>query len=179
MSRSRWSARAGTPGAAREAGCAGMAETCPLPVIALLITLMAAACAHAPARKIEGYTPAAGEKAAKTAAAQIGRPYKYQGETPAGFDCSGLVRYSYRAAGVDVPHGTRELLKVTSPVPLREARKGDLVFFDQDGKRFSHVGIYLGSGQFVHAPSTGGKVRTDMLNDDYWKKHFLDARSFR
>jgi cell wall-associated NlpC family hydrolase len=81
----------------------------------------------------------------------IGRPYKYRGDTPEGFDCSGLVRYSYLAAGMDLPHGTGPLSN-------------------------SHVGIYAGDSKFVHAPSSGKKVRMDSLQDGYWKKHFLEAR---
>ncbi|HZF21921.1 MAG TPA: NlpC/P60 family protein, partial [Burkholderiales bacterium] len=57
--------------------------------------------------------------------------------------------------------------------------KGDLVFFDQEGKKSSHVGIYLGDGRFVHAPSTGGKVRADKIDLTYWRKHFNEARRIR
>jgi cell wall-associated NlpC family hydrolase len=109
----------------------------------------------------------------------IGRPYRYRGDTPAGFDCSGLVRYSYLAAGVEVPHGTRALMSVTRSVgSLRDARLGDLLFFSQQGRKYSHVGVYVGNDQFVHAPSTGGSVRRDSLSDAYWKKHYLDTRRF-
>ena len=57
-------------------------------------------------------------------------------------------------------------------------RKGDLLFFNQSGKKYSHVGIYVGDDQFVHAPSAGGFVRKDNLTDPYWKKHYLDTRRF-
>jgi murein DD-endopeptidase len=109
----------------------------------------------------------------------IDRPYRYRGDTPKGFDCSGLVRYSYLRAGMNLPHGTRALLKVTRSIDLRDARKGDLVFFDQSGKKYSHVGIYVGEDEFVHAPSAGGRVRMDSLEDPYWKKHYLDTRRFQ
>ena len=59
---------------------------------------------------------------------------------------------------------------------MRSLRPGDLLFFDQEGKKASHVGIYLGDGRFIHAPSTGGRVRTDSLGADFWKKHFVEAR---
>ena len=147
--------------------------------LGLLAGLLMNACAHAPARRVEGYTPSAGEKAAITATDMIGRPYRYRGDTPAGFDCSGLVRYSYLAAGVEVPHGTRALMSVTRSVgSLRDARLGDLLFFSQQGRKYSHVGVYVGNDQFVHAPSTGGSVRRDSLSDAYWKKHYLDTRRF-
>lgn len=135
------------------------------------------ACAAAPVRPVTGYTPAIGEKAARAAASMIGRPYQYKGDSPAGFDCSGLVRYSYLAAGLDVPHGTKELRSVTRTAG-RGMQKGDLLFFNESGKKYSHVGIYLGGNAFVHAPSSGKKVRKDSLNDPYWRKSFLDARRF-
>ncbi len=140
--------------------------------------VLASACASAPARPVTGYTPAMGEKAAETAVAMIGRPYKYKGDSPEGFDCSGLVRYSYLAAGLAAPHGTKSLRSVTHPVSYHEIREGDLLFFNERGKKSSHVGIYLGDDVFVHAPSSGGTVRKESLSDPYWKKSFLEARRF-
>jgi cell wall-associated NlpC family hydrolase len=145
----------------------------------ILAGFLVSGCASGRARPAAGYTPAVGERAAKTAVAMIGRPYKYSGDSPAGFDCSGLVRYSYLAAGFDAPHGTKALMNATRPVGLGKAREGDLLFFNVKGKRYSHVGIYLGGGLFVHAPSSGRKVRKDSLRDRYWKKSFLEARGFR
>jgi cell wall-associated NlpC family hydrolase len=142
------------------------------------IGLLLFACASVPVKPVTGYTPAIGEKAARTAVAMIGRPYKYRGDSPEGFDCSGLVRYSYLAAGLEVPHGTEQLLRTTRTVGARSARKGDLLFFYESGKKYSHVGIYIGDNRFVHAPSTGKKVRKDSLRDAYWKKSFLEARRF-
>jgi cell wall-associated NlpC family hydrolase len=63
-------------------------------------------------------------------------------------------------------------------VGLKNARKGDLLFFIQEGKKYSHVGIYVGNDQFVHAPSTGGFVRRDSITDRYWNKHYLETRRF-
>jgi len=140
--------------------------------------LLAAGCAAAPSKRVTGYSASAGDKAADTALAMVGRPYQFKGETPGGFDCSGLVRYSYLTAGMDVPHGTSALRNSTRSVGLRSARKGDLLFFIQEGKKYSHVGIYVGNDQFVHAPSTGGYVRRDSITDPYWKKNYLDTRRF-
>jgi cell wall-associated NlpC family hydrolase len=106
----------------------------------------------------------------------IGKPYRYAGSTPAGFDCSGLVQYSYGKAGVRVPRDTEELLKLSFEVDIHGLRRGDLLFFDEDGKKRSHVAIYLGSRRFVHAPSHGGKVRTDSLDAAYCRRHFVEAR---
>ena len=140
--------------------------------------LLFAGCASAPSKRVTGYSASAGDKAAATALTMIGRPYKYKGDMPAGFDCSGLVRYSYLTAGMDVPHNTSALRNSTRSVGLRNARKGDLLFFVQEGKKYSHVGIYVGDDQFVHAPSTGGHVRKDSITSPYWKKHYLDTRRF-
>lgn len=148
-----------------------------LPAAAAAIFSLLAGCASAPAVRGSGsYSQSRGDKAADTALTMLDRPYQYRGASPAGFDCSGLVRYSYLSAGMDVPRSTRALVKATRSVGLRNARKGDLVFFDQSGKKYSHVGIYIGGSAFVHAPSTGGRVRKDSLDDPYWKKHYLDTR---
>jgi len=147
-------------------------------IIAGLAGILLSGCATAPTKHVTGYSPAGGEKAADTALTMIGRPYHFKGETPSGFDCSGLVRYSYLTAGMDVPHSTGALKNSTSSVGLKNARKGDLLFFVQEGKKYSHVGIYVGDDKFVHAPSTGGHVRKDSITDPYWKKHYLDTRRF-
>ena len=115
-------------------------------------------------------------KAADTAVSMLGKPYKYGGNTPAGFDCSGLVHYSYSRVGVDVSRDTRTLRAQTNPTRVSDLRRGDLLFFDQEGQKSSHVGIFIGDGRFVHAPSTGGKVRTEKLDAKYWQKHFVEAR---
>ena len=148
-------------------------------VLCCIVALLLFGCVAAPpARRIEGYSPAVGDKAADTALTMLGRPYKYKGDSPLGFDCSGLVRYSYLAAGMNLPHGTGALRQQTRPVSDREMRKGDLLFFNESGKKYSHVGIYIGNNLFVHAPSTGMTVRKDNLQDPYWEKHFLGARRF-
>jgi murein DD-endopeptidase len=116
--------------------------------------------------------------AADNALAMLGKPYRHSGSTPAGFDCSGLVQYSYSKAGVNLPRATQAQRREGQPVSVTELRRGDLVFFDQEGKKSSHVGIYLGQGRFVHAPSTGGRVRTDGLDANYWRTHFVEARRF-
>jgi cell wall-associated NlpC family hydrolase len=125
--------------------------------------------------KTEHIDTTIGEKAAFTAVSMIGRPYKYKGNGPAGFDCSGLVQYSYLAAGLDIPHGTKALRKITFPVG-EDMQTGDLLFFNERGKTYSHVGIYLGGDIFVHAPGTGGQVETGSLDDPHWKNSFVGAR---
>jgi cell wall-associated NlpC family hydrolase len=115
-------------------------------------------------------------RAADNALAMLGKPYRHSGNTPAGFDCSGLVQYSYSKAGVSLPRETQAQRREGQLVRASELRRGDLVFFDQEGKKSSHVGIYIGRGRFVHAPSTGGRVRTDGLDTAYWRTHFVEAR---
>ena len=143
-----------------------------------VVLLLFGCVAAPPVKHIEGYSTSVADKAAATALTMVGRPYKYKGDSPSGFDCSGLVRYSYLAAGMDVPHSTSLLRDHTRSVTPRDMRKGDLLFFNESGKKYSHVGIYLGNNLFVHATSTGGTVRKDSLDDPYWKKHFLGARRF-
>jgi len=118
----------------------------------------------------------AASRAARNASNMVGKPYRYGGNSPTGFDCSGLVQYSYQRAGISVPRTTRSQLKAGISVPAHSLRAGDLVFFDQEGRKYSHVGIYIGDGRFVHAPSSGKKVRVDRLDKRYWEKHFVAAR---
>jgi cell wall-associated NlpC family hydrolase len=104
----------------------------------------------------------------------IGVPYRYGGTSPRrGFDCSGLVQYAHRQAGLNVPRTTRQLYQAIIPVPRAALQPGDLVFFRIRGPRYiSHVGIYLGKGEFIHAPSTGKRVSIANLNDHYWRRHY-------
>src|SRR6185503_20606301 len=107
-------------------------------------------CASAPVAPVAsaGSTkPAAadrGDAAAALAAKMVGKPYKYGGASPSGFDCSGLVYYSYKQAGVALPHNTAQQRSASLLVKVAELRRGDLLFFDQEGKKHGHVGIYLG-----------------------------------
>jgi cell wall-associated NlpC family hydrolase len=121
-------------------------------------------------------SPQQAVKATDAAVSMVGKPYRYGGDTPAGFDCSGLVRYSYARAGIEVSRETRSLRSQSMLIRAADLRRGDLVFFDQEGKKFSHVGLYLGDGRFVHAPSSGGRVRIDRLDAEYWQRHFVEAR---
>ncbi len=108
-----------------------------------------------------------------TALQMVGVPYRYGGSSPAGFDCSGLVQYAYRNAGLSVPRTSRDQLKASMPVTLEHAGPGDLLFFRS--KDYSHVGIYLGEGRFVHAPSTGRTVSIASFNDAYYRRNFVRA----
>ena len=143
-------------------------------VAAALAFTFLAACASAP--RTSEVAPSVADRAASQALKMVGRPYRYGGSTPAGFDCSGLILFSYQQAGVKLPRDTEQQRLAAKPVRVPALRRGDLVFFDQEGKKHSHVGLYLGDGRFVHAPSSGKRVRTDRLDSPYWKKHLSDAR---
>jgi cell wall-associated NlpC family hydrolase len=107
-----------------------------------------------------------------------GTPYKFGGISPeTGFDCSGFVRYVFnQAANLTLPHGARAISQIGKSIPVDQLQPGDLVFFNTLKKAFSHVGIYIGDGRFIHAPSSGGGVHVVSMNDAYWAKRFDGAR---
>ena len=144
----------------------------------VLVLLVGCASTREPGSPATGArtTEQTGSQAADAALSMVGKPYRYGGSTPRGFDCSGLVNYSYARAGLRVARSTDALRAQATLIHASALRRGDLVFFDQEGKKFSHVGIYLGDGRFVHAPSSGGRVRIDPLDADYWQRHFVEAR---
>jgi len=107
----------------------------------------------------------------------IGKPYRYGGQTPLGFDCSGLVNYVFREAlGRSVPRTSKALFDYTKPIPLGYERPADLLFFRVNGATISHVGIYLGKGKFIHAAVTDKKVRVSNGNKKYWRQRFAGVR---
>ena len=138
-------------------------------VMLLLVLVVAAGCSSTP-----GKSQSVGERAASVALGQVGVPYRYGGNSPAGFDCSGLVHYSYATAGKNLPRTAAGQWAELTPVPGRDLRTGDLLFFSIAGK-MSHVGVYLGDGRFVHAPSTGRTVSIESLGSDFYRKAFIRA----
>lgn len=106
----------------------------------------------------------------------IGRPYRAGGDSPdTGFDCSGLVFYCYRVLGFELPRTVDEQRLVTAAVtPGEQLAVGDLLFFRIG--RGSHVGIYYGNDEFVHAPSRGKAVTRSRLSDPYWRARLREAR---
>ena len=153
-----------------------MTRATSLSVIAVLLLAACASAPPSPATHVGPASDAVASRAADNALEMVGKPYRYSGNTPAGFDCSGLVQYSYRKAGLDLPRETQTQRYLGQAVSRSRMRRGDLLFFDQEGQKSSHVALYLGDGRFVHAPSTGGRVRTDRLDAAYWRKHFVEAR---
>lgn len=117
-----------------------------------------------------------GTRATEVALGMLGRPYRLGGITPEGFDCSGLLYYSFGQLGVSVPRDTQSLRDITNAIPDRLRRIGDLVFFHIRGRQFSHVGLYVGEGRFLHAPASGGEVRIEKLSVGYWLKRYAGTR---
>lgn len=118
------------------------------------------------------------ERAAAIAVQQVGAAYRYGGASPAGFDCSGLVQYSFRQAGMKVPRTTGQLWNSAGTVAIDDLRVGDLLFFRFEGK-MSHVGIYVGEEHFVHAPSSGKTVSIDSLDADYYRRALIRGGRLR
>ena len=134
-----------------------------------------------PVERLPGSAPRTGEaepvsEVAFVALALVGSPYANGGASPeAGFDCSGLVAYVYaRAMRRELPRNTFDLARTGTATG--DPQPGDLLFYNTQGRPFSHVGIYLGESRFVHAPSTGGTVRIEDMRLGYWTKRFDGAR---
>ena len=108
----------------------------------------------------------------------LGVPYKRGGSSSdTGFDCSGFVRHIYETSvGRLLPRRADEQAKTTEKIDRNDLNPGDLVFFNTMRRTFSHVGIYIGDGKFIHAPSAGKAVRVDDLRAAYWTKRFTGAR---
>lgn len=109
---------------------------------------------------------------------QIGTPYAFGGCAPdEGFDCSGLVTWAYQQVGVSLPRTVRDLAAVGRPVAAADLRPGDLVFFSIHSRgKPDHVGIYDGRHRFVHAPRQGDVVRSESLNDGWWRRRWTSSR---
>jgi hypothetical protein len=108
----------------------------------------------------------------------IGVPYRRGGNTAEnGFDCSGFVRSVYqKSIGLLLPRKAEEQAYVTQRIHKTDLRPGDLVFFNTMRRAFSHVGIYVGEGKFIHSPKPGSEVRIDSMDMDYWQGRFDGAR---
>ena len=108
----------------------------------------------------------------------LGVPYKRGGMSEEkGFDCSGFVRHMFeKSVGLVLPRSAEEQAKVTEEINRSELKPGDLVFFNTMKRTFSHVGIYVGDGKFIHAPRPGKAVRVDDMREAYWQKRFNGAR---
>ena len=112
--------------------------------------------------------------------ALIDTGYVFGGQNPeAGLDCSGMVVHVFeQAAGLRLPHNAAQIARLAQPVERERLGPGDLVFFNTRGFAASHVGIYLGDGRFVHAPSSKGRVRIENMDNRYFAARFEGGRTF-
>lgn len=151
--------------------------------IVLTLGMALMACGATPERPEASLAPSHSESLSEQRAGvvfaalnQVGTPYQYGGQSPReGFDCSGLVWYTHRHIGLSVPRTAREQSGQIQRVSPRSLEPGDLLFFRTKGSGPSHVSIYIGDGQFVHAPSSGRPVSTERLDNPYWSRRFLHA----
>lgn len=114
-----------------------------------------------------------GDRVVALARGLLGTPYRWGGQAPGGFDCSGLVYYAYGENGVSLPRTSRDQFRAVQRIPLDAARPGDLVFFGRGG-RISHVGIYLGENRFIHSPESGQPVKVSSI-EGYYRERFAGA----
>ena len=119
-----------------------------------------------------------GSEVVMQALANVGKPYRWGGSDPGvGFDCSGLVAHVYDdAVAMKLPRTSREMSRRGTHIGRNRLAAGDLVFFNTSGRAYSHVGIYIGRGRFVHAPSTGSLVRVERIDNRYWSSRYVGAR---
>ena len=141
-----------------------------------LFFFVVAGCATAP-QPAEGAGSGVGERAAQQAAQLVGKPYRYGGASPStGFDCSGLVQWSYAQAGRKLPRSTDDQRTLAYRIKVSELRPGDLIFFQNTYTwGLSHVGIYIGNGQFIHAENETTGVVISNLSSDYYSSRWYGA----
>ena len=171
---------------------ARMPSTRHIGALLALLALLLSGCGHDPVRNaqpraaasprawptVQPTDPAASNAVLMRAISLVGTPYQWGGNTPAGgFDCSGLVNYVYSdMLDLKLPRSSRDLAAYQGPrIAPDHLAAADLVFFGRAGQ-VSHVGIYVGEGRFVHAPSSGGTVRLDRLDGPYWRDHYSGAK---
>lgn len=131
--------------------------------------------------KLESARQTAGERASElvvTAMGFLGVPYRWGGtNAETGFDCSGFVRAMYgQTIGKLLPRRADEQAASTQTIPKSDLKPGDLVFFNTMRRAFSHVGIYVGDGKFIHAPRSGATIRVEDMHQSYWSRRFDGAR---
>jgi cell wall-associated NlpC family hydrolase len=156
--------------------------------LVLLLALCVAACSTTPVAREKSTMTArsseqnAAEEVVMFSFGLLETKYRFGGRNPeAGLDCSGLVSYVFeRAAGMRLTGTARDIARKGRLIAREDMKPGDLVFFNTRGFPHSHVGIYLGNGRFIHAPSSKGqaRVRTDSLTEGYFARRFVEARTY-
>jgi cell wall-associated NlpC family hydrolase len=152
-------------------------------LISAIVMLAISACSSTPARHgaHAQVTDAQMNEAVMYALSLADTPYHFGGNSPnSGFDCSGFVDHVYKEKlGIMLPRTSREISHIGSKVGQDQLQTGDLVFFNTLHQSFSHVGIYVGDGKFVHAPKSGSSIRTELMKDSYWLNRYNGARRIR
>jgi len=121
-----------------------------------------------------------GREIVHTAYTYRGARYRRGGLSSRGFDCSGFVKYVYATKGISLPHSSRDMYSCGTPVAKSDLREGDVVFFANTYRRgISHVGMYIGNGEFIHASTSRGGVRVDKLDDAYFRNKYAGARRIK
>lgn len=150
--------------------------------IAVTVAVMMFIAACSSTARLPDRTPAANDEQgaviARIAMHLVGTPYQFGGADAQGFDCSGLAVFAHEAVGLEIPRTARDQDRAAHPVPLRELRPGDLVFFRIAARHVNHVGVYAGGGRFVHAPRRGERVSYASLDDPYFRRRFVRAGRF-
>ncbi|MBY0578166.1 MAG: C40 family peptidase [Burkholderiales bacterium] len=149
--------------------------------IVLLVVVFAAGCGGVVVKKSEPIPSSAQagsrDEVVLYALGLMDTDYRFGGKNPSsGFDCSGMVSYIYKnAVGMNLPHNAYRIAQISKKIEMSQIRPGDLVFFDTQHRPFSHVGIYIGNGKFVHAPGSNGKIRIGTISSGYFAKRLDGA----
>lgn len=143
----------------------------------LLVFLLVAGCGGMPVKQEAPPQANGRDEVVLYALGLMDVDYRFGGRNPSsGMDCSGMVSYIYKhAVGMDLPHNAYRISKISRKIPMSEIRPGDLVFFDTQHRPYSHVGIYIGKGRFVHAPGTDGKIKISNLSSRYFARRLEGA----
>ena len=120
-----------------------------------------------------------GQQAASLARQQLGKMYQWGGQGPDRFDCSGLVYFVYGNLGVPMPRVSGRQAKMGQEISRQNLEPGDMLYFATSGSSINHVGIYVGKSKFIHAPRKGMPVRTDSLNNGWWRQKYRGARRIK
>ena len=148
-------------------------------VFLLAFVMVLAACggkSHVDSAGLVRYGKLSGSAVIRTAKTQIGTKYAYGGTSPrAGFDCSGLIYWSYKQYGVELPRNTSGQARIGHAVSMSRIQHGDIVVFKLGRSRI-HTGMYSGGGKFIHSPRTGKTVREERLAAAYWKARLVSVR---
>jgi probable lipoprotein NlpC len=152
--------------------------------LAILMALLIGGCGPKPAVRDENYARPLTEKERRqiieTAENYLDTPYRHHGQDASGFDCSGFVYNVYlESIDLQLPRSTKELFEVSRPINVADARPGDFVFFSIRGNaRPDHIGLMLNNQEFIHSSKTKG-VTISYLDDQYYRRKFLSARTLR